>query len=262
MTSVPPVSAPSGSRESQRVPCSTPNTTASAWRGGDGEGDHQAGRRGGGAGGRRRRPLVGRVDRRGGALHLGDQHVVQDGVRLPASRPERQRDEDADGVAGREPAADRALRLEQDADLLQARRARRPCRAPAGRPGRANRPASSCSPGRMSTVGDPAGQRGEVGDPARRRPSSPAPSRCARGRPAGRPACPRGSARRPRGRRRCGRRPGRGRPRRARRPAGPPCRRRAGGGPRGRPGVDASRFGAPYRMSRRMEAPSCGASGL
>ena len=132
MTRVPLVSSPSVSRDSHSVPCSMPKTTVSASLAVTREGHHQAGRRA-------RRPAsrlgVGRrrVGRRRGALHLGDQHVVQDGGGLPRAVRQHLGQVDADGVAGGQPAADDALRLQQDADLLQARRAPRRCPAPAGR---------------------------------------------------------------------------------------------------------------------------------
>ena len=57
-----------------------------------------------------------------GALHLGDQHAVEGGVGgadpLAARVLELHGDDDADLVAGRQPATDGPLGFEQDADLL------------------------------------------------------------------------------------------------------------------------------------------------
>src|SRR5688500_13040136 len=111
MTSVPVMSTPSGSRESQTVPCSMPKTTASACSGGS---PRVTMRLAEGAAPPEDAVSVPSPSVAGGrrALHLGDQDAVQDDVR---GHRLVQRDVHADGVAGREPAADGALRLEQDA---------------------------------------------------------------------------------------------------------------------------------------------------
>ena len=80
-TRVPPVSSPSVSRDSHSVPCSIAEDDRLGVLGGEREGHHQAASRA--RPGRHRLGLAlgGRVDRRGRALHLGDEHRVQDGAR-------------------------------------------------------------------------------------------------------------------------------------------------------------------------------------
>ncbi len=197
------------------------------------------------AGGRGLRSPSAGLDRRGRALHLGDQDVVQDGVRRRRAVLERQRDDDADGVAGGQPATDGPLRLQQDADLLQPRGHRDGARRLRGRP--------AARSGRRAAAPPAGGRRWRPGRPASAR-SVTRPSRAAL---AGSSSVRTSSASS------LGRRPlgdqlvddqhvdgadagqGTGCPRRARRPRGPRCRRRAGRGPRRRREVDVSCVGAP-----------------